>query len=225
MANKYRPVLMLMICFILIGGQTASAAPQQAPEMAMGDHGPAVAALELRLATLGYRVGPVDGLFEERTYMAVRQYQLDHQLPDSGLADSATLKAVEEEHDPVYGDLHIVQAGESLTAIAREHGTLAAAINQWNRLYDPALKEGEILRLPVWTYGAGGYRSAAQPSAAGTRMRRPSMVLRPLQMPEKQLLTPALPLQPNRRRRYRTVRAAPWFWATTQKIGLGTGFR
>ncbi len=59
-----------------------------------GSSGAAVAAIQLRLALLGYRA-PQTGAFDERTRRAVVSFQIDQGLIDDGEVDATTLRALQ----------------------------------------------------------------------------------------------------------------------------------
>lgn len=48
--------------------------------------------IELRLAGLGYRVGSADGNFDNSTRRAIRSYQNDHDLPETGYVTSGMIR-------------------------------------------------------------------------------------------------------------------------------------
>ncbi len=74
----------------------APAAPIEAGPrgLAAGAKGPAVAALEGRLATLRFNPGKADGAYDGRLRMAVMAFQKQQGLPRTGGADPATLAKV-----------------------------------------------------------------------------------------------------------------------------------
>ncbi|WP_290999708.1 peptidoglycan-binding protein [Hyphomicrobium sp.] len=49
---------------------------------------------EIQLSFLGYEVGPIDILLDATTVNALRQFQRDHGLPETGALDAATLAAL-----------------------------------------------------------------------------------------------------------------------------------
>ena len=60
------------------------------PPLQVGDEGPAVSALQLALAALGYDVGAVDGVFTDATAAAVMQFQVNQGVAPTGAADDET---------------------------------------------------------------------------------------------------------------------------------------
>jgi peptidoglycan hydrolase-like protein with peptidoglycan-binding domain len=65
-----------------------------------GSRGPAVAALEERLASLGYLVGKVDGVFDEATKHGVMAFQKVEGLPRNGRGTDATVARLPEASTP-----------------------------------------------------------------------------------------------------------------------------
>jgi len=174
----YVIILWVMIfIFLALGTPRAWAAPAGSTVLQEGSCGPEVAALQMRLANLGYDVGPPDGIFSRRTRDAIRRFQADFGLPVRGLADATTLRAIAAEHDGTYGPLHVVREGDTLASVARQYGTQSETVRWLNQLRDTALRPGQILRLPYWcrlqpqvdlpaTEASGG--TASQPPSSGT---------------------------------------------------------
>lgn len=69
-------------------------APPSRP-VANGSTGKPVVAVQYALARLGYPIGKVDGEFGAGTERALKAFQKKHGLPESGVADEATLKALD----------------------------------------------------------------------------------------------------------------------------------
>lgn len=162
MINKYKVIFLFTVCFFLAGRQTALAAPQEPPALNRGSLGPEVAALQMRLAHLGYRVGLADGLYDMETSLAVREFQDAHDLPIQDAADQTTLQHVRADHDSAYGPLHIAQEGETLFSVAEAYGIEGTTVSLLNLKLDPALEPGEILRLPYWVAAEAGRPAAAE---------------------------------------------------------------
>ena len=53
-----------------------------------------------RLLKLGYRPGPSDGVFGERTRAALIRFQRDHNLPETGVLDNKTLHQLQSSNPP-----------------------------------------------------------------------------------------------------------------------------
>ncbi|MDY7103361.1 MAG: L,D-transpeptidase family protein [Actinomycetota bacterium] len=66
------------------------------PELAPGDAGPEVEALQRRLERLRYWVGPVDGRYGQLTSQAVMAFEKANALPPDGVADPAVREAMDD---------------------------------------------------------------------------------------------------------------------------------
>ena len=69
-----------------------------AVSLSRGDQGAWVAALQLRLNTVGYSIGTIDGDFGGKTKTAIEQFQGERGLTVNGEADDATWSALYDEH-------------------------------------------------------------------------------------------------------------------------------
>ncbi len=58
-----------------------------------------VSGLQARLTNLGYGSGPADGIIGRRTHAAIRGFQADQKITESGRADNDTISKLEE----IYG--------------------------------------------------------------------------------------------------------------------------
>lgn len=123
----------------LADGRNASPAPAPAAgamrdgKLAFGESGPAVVQLQDRLNAFGIRDAegralPLTGNFRERTQAAVREFQRLHGLPDTGVADKATLDALAKSPEIKRGDhgpdvLHVQQMLERAGIVVPKTGT------------------------------------------------------------------------------------------------------
>lgn len=64
------------------------------PPLRIGDRGPLVRILQTQLERAGFDVGAIDGIFGPRTDAAVRAFQLQKNLPVTGVVDVATWTAL-----------------------------------------------------------------------------------------------------------------------------------
>ena len=62
-----------------------------------GDQGEAVKQIQLKLIELEYMEGEATGIYDERTEEAVRWFQQDHSLLETGMADNITRRLLEAE--------------------------------------------------------------------------------------------------------------------------------
>ncbi|WP_369166828.1 peptidoglycan-binding protein [Streptomyces sp. R28] len=79
---------------------TAPSAPQDAaPVLRLGDQGPEVTELQLRLRQIGHYGGDIDGDYDREVESAVRTYQLTRVIlgDESGVYGTATRKSLEAE--------------------------------------------------------------------------------------------------------------------------------
>jgi putative chitinase len=68
-------------------------------EISLGDRGQEVENLQIMLKLLGYKVGVIDGLYGPATNSALRMFQSDNGLPQTGSANDTTLKLLEKKID------------------------------------------------------------------------------------------------------------------------------
>ena len=109
-----------------------------------------VSVLQYLLARHG--VGRViDGYYGAETVVAVRQFQRRAKLVVDGIAGPATLRALgrTSRSTRLPDRRYVVRSGDSLTAIAEQHGTSLRSLASTNRI-DPArpLLIGTRLRIP-----------------------------------------------------------------------------
>ena len=123
-----------------------------------GEFGWDVAVMQFLLNKHSVRV-PVNAYMDGPTVAGVRRYQRLMHLPADGIAGPATFAALGlQTHVPVKAVQsvpllrYVVKPGDSLTAIARKHGTTLSQIAKLNKL-NPArtLLIGVKLRLPSMT--------------------------------------------------------------------------
>jgi hypothetical protein len=69
-----------------------------AAELRRGDQSDRVAAVQLALGRIGYLKSLVDRDFGEKTEVAVRAFQKQHNLAETGVVDAATLDKIDDEH-------------------------------------------------------------------------------------------------------------------------------
>jgi LysM repeat protein len=124
--------------------------------LARGRFGWDVAVLQFLLNRHGIRV-PVNAFMDRPTVAGLRRYQRVLHLTADGIAGPRTFAALGlQSHVPVRAvkvlklSRYVVRPGDSLTAIARQHGTTLSKLAQVNHL-NPAhpLLIGTKLRLPA----------------------------------------------------------------------------
>ena len=57
--------------------------------------------LQQKLYDLGYAVGDIDGVFGSKTIAAVKKFQKDNSISANGIANSKTIKAINEKHNAI----------------------------------------------------------------------------------------------------------------------------
>ncbi len=82
-----------------------------------GDQSDAVRALQQRLNDLGYMPGPVDGIFGEGTYDAVRRFQLTLDLAQTGVADEDLQQRLFAQEAPAFNRFVSVHKGQSTVRV------------------------------------------------------------------------------------------------------------
>jgi LysM repeat protein len=123
-----------------------------------GDFGLDVSVLQFLLTRRGDYTGALDGYLGKETAAALRRYQRQLHLSSDAVMGPRTLSAiVHRDRVPVRvrpasspSAVHIVQSGDTLTALAARYGTTIAALAAVNRL-DAAkpIVIGQHLRLPI----------------------------------------------------------------------------
>lgn len=133
-----------------------------------GSEGPEVAALQVRLAKLGYDAGEPDGKFGPVTKDALLEFQREHGLYPDGIAGPQVFKLL-DSGNAYPRILHIVDDRETPEEIAGHYGVPPELLLRANHL-----KGGEFLRkgqrVVIPTRIVAGYLSAEllfEPAAAG----------------------------------------------------------
>jgi len=144
-----------------------------------GKFGWDVAVLQFLLNKHGVRV-PVNAYMDHPTVAGLRRYQRVMHLKADGVAGPATFAALGlQTRVPVKSvemltlSRYVVKPGDSLTAIARRHGTTLSKIAQINKL-NPAhpLLIGTKLRLPMAVRSAPTAVSATNASSVRSSLER-----------------------------------------------------
>jgi LysM repeat protein len=123
-----------------------------------GDFGWDVSVLQFLLTRRGVYTGALDGYLGKETAAALRRYQRQLHLSTDAVMGPRTLSAiVHRDRVPVRARpvsspsaVHIVQTGDTLTALAARYGTTIAALAAANHI-DAAkpIVIGQHLRLPI----------------------------------------------------------------------------
>jgi len=146
--------------------------------LARGRFGWDVAVLQFLLNKHGVRV-PVNAYMDKPTVAGVRRYQRAMHLKADGVAGPATFAALGlQTRVPVKSvsvkvtklGRYVVKPGDSLTAIARRHGTTLSKLTQLNKLNPAhALLIGTKLRLPMSVPAAPAPTAVSATNAGSVR--------------------------------------------------------
>lgn len=68
-------------------------------ELAKGSKGEVVVELQENLNAIGYPVGQADGDFGGKTESAIKLFQKEHRIAETGIADASTMELIEKEAD------------------------------------------------------------------------------------------------------------------------------
>lgn len=68
----------------IVLGSSAPSSQRSAEQMPSAEAGSVTRSVEQQLAGLGYTPGKADGLFDEQTARAIREFEVDQKLPESG---------------------------------------------------------------------------------------------------------------------------------------------
>ena len=157
----------LLGAVMALGMLTGPAAPAEAAQvLRVGAMGPQVVLAQHFLYQLGLLSTPPDGMFGPRTLAAVRRFQEEHSLTVDGVVGPATWAGLEEAVLSLTRRVHVVQAGDSLWALARRYGTTVELLRAVNGIADPArIRVGQELVIP-----SAGEREAAAAAFAGVEL-------------------------------------------------------
>jgi LysM repeat protein len=156
-----------------------------------GDFGWDVSVLQFLLTRRGIYSGALDGYMGKETTAALRHYQQLMHLAVDAVVGPRTLSAiVHRDRVPVRvravtvaAAVHVVHTGDTLTAIAKQHGTTLAALAAANHIQiAKPIIIGQRLRLPVATAGIGTSQSGVRslPDSWSARLGVDSHLVRAL---------------------------------------------
>ena len=128
------------------------------PILEIGSSGPYVRELQTKLKTLLYYTGDINSYFDTETQLAVKRFQFHNNLTTTGIVNAQTWNSL----NTLFGNLnecaisgtennyitYIVEAGDTLYAIARRYNTTVDAIKELNNLTSNTLSIGQVLRIP-----------------------------------------------------------------------------
>ncbi|NLK72287.1 MAG: LysM peptidoglycan-binding domain-containing protein [Clostridiales bacterium] len=113
----------------------------------LGSRGTDVMEIQGLLARIGYKPGPIDGIFGEQTRQAVIDFQRNNGLTPDGVIGPATYRIL---NPLLLGyDTYVVQPGDTLWRIAQKYYTTVSRIMTANPGIDPyRLRIGQRLTVP-----------------------------------------------------------------------------
>ncbi|MFA5890603.1 MAG: peptidoglycan-binding protein [Actinomycetota bacterium] len=126
--------------------------------------------LQDRLATLGFDVGRIDGIFGLGTQKAVREFQSNYGIPDDGIVADATIRAL-KGLPQLSGDTPsgALRERETLRRQPRSLAGLRVALDPGHGPDDPGNIGSAGLREDIWCFGLAHQLDAAL-SAAGAHV-------------------------------------------------------
>ncbi len=129
------------------------------PILSLGSSGELVSELQVKLKTLLYYMGNINGTFDLETQNAVKRLQYNNDITTTGIVNDQTWNIINQ----LYGNLnscvtgsesnneniYIVQRGDTLYSIAQKYNVTVEALKNLNNLTTNILSIGQILRIPV----------------------------------------------------------------------------
>ncbi|MDD2233372.1 MAG: spore cortex-lytic enzyme [Desulfitobacteriaceae bacterium] len=169
-------ILSLVIC-----GITYAALGDRS--LAKGARGPEVRDMQSRLISLGYVVGPLDGIFGPKTQKGVKLFQKEHGLKEDGVAGKLTideLKRLTAGSTNASGkalgvkNIDVNLLARLVNAEARGEpywGQVAVAAVVLNRMKDPAFPKtiSEIIYQPLAFSGVADGQINLQPQSSAIK--------------------------------------------------------
>jgi len=116
------------------------------PVLQTGDKGTAVKEAQLLLQSHGFYKSSIDGIFGNKTKLAVIKFQKTAGLEVNGVLDAATWESLTKESDKA--SHYTVQQGDTLWSLARRFDTNVSQIKAINNLSSDLIRVGDILQIP-----------------------------------------------------------------------------
>ena len=110
------------------GSSSSSSSGSSSSDIGLGTSGDNVASIQSNLQTLGYDVGGIDGVYGGNTESAMKQFQADYGLPQTGIYDTKTAQTmadIENHLNDIANDRQyqleesIANSGQNTRGIAR----------------------------------------------------------------------------------------------------------
>lgn len=134
-------VLAMMITACLVVPADGAYGPDS---LSRGDRSTYVSQLQTDLTRLGYSTFGVDGIFGNNTYSALLAFQKSQGIEADGIAGPVTKSRVQSL---LSSQVYIVKNGDTLSRIAAQYGTSAAAIMSKNGLTSTVIYPGQRLTI------------------------------------------------------------------------------
>ena len=133
------------------------------PTLKYGSTGDEVKDLQVKLTSLLYYNGNLNGNFDLETENAVKRLQLNNKLTSDGIVGNKTWDVI----NTLYGNLadcilnnddnnyddnyfnYTVISGDTLYSLARRYNTTVSEIKKLNNLTSDILRIGQVLKIPV----------------------------------------------------------------------------
>lgn len=143
---------------ICIPSSTPTPPSHPCPVLRIGSRGASVVDLQQRLRNMGFDPGPIDGIFGQRTQLAVIAFQRSRNLVPDGIVGVATWTALgvncgitqPPTRCPAGTSPYTIRAGDTFFTLANRFNTTVDAIMRANPGVDPnRLQIGQIICIPM----------------------------------------------------------------------------
>jgi spore germination protein len=145
MRNKILLTILVLFLMLCIFAPEALAYGNRV--LRLGSKGEDVASFQRALSQLGYAVGRADGVFGSQTLKALISFQREHNLYPDGIAGTKTFTTLQQALQN-QKQKYIVQPGDTLYRIARQHGVAVDDIIIFNKLNTTTICAGQVLLIP-----------------------------------------------------------------------------
>jgi len=130
--------MMALILAALLMMTAVSAFGEGHEILRQGDTGDGVKVLQEKLIELKYLEGEATGIFDEKTEEALRWFQREHGLLETGMADAVTLQALQEETEPARREEDPPEWAEEDGAYDASWRAMGGAVYETAAVYDSA---------------------------------------------------------------------------------------
>ena len=125
-----------------------------------GSMGEEVKKLQTMLKDFGWYAGDIDGVFEDKTEIAVKRFQKQTGVGESGIIDQDTWIMLNNAYSPASSQngydanangflTYMVKPNDTLSDLAQKFDTTAHCIMIENKLTSTILEDGQKLTIPV----------------------------------------------------------------------------